>query len=424
MRSLARSVPLAALTILAACALIIPACADGSNEQPPSGTAGATQDSGDGATSDGNNHDVSTTPDAKDASPDAHDVSSEVQSENDSSVDAPAEGQTEAQTEAQAEDAPPMDTSTDAVLADALADAAMANTCLGDPPSGGPDPLPWPVYAGTCPTFVPAPANNSLVSSGANREFKIALPASMSATEKLPVVFVWHWLGGSAEDAYSALELQAAVDKHRFIAVIPNNKGDLLLKWPFSILDSQGRVDEEFQFFDDMLGCVALAYPNVLRHCVSSLGVSAGALFTDQLAAARANRLASFVSVSGGVGTTARPWGKPARKLPGIVLWGGPNDDYQGLYDFNKGSLDLEDALVGQGNFFVECVHNCGHAVPPFEAPSGGTRYDVFWSFVFDHPFWLAPGSSTYKGGLPAVFPSWCGVGKGGAVPRADGSPC
>lgn len=353
--------------------------------------------------------------DANDSSQDGSDAGKDASSEIEPPIDAPVDAPADAPQEAEEQDAQPQD---------GAAEASAGNTCLDDPPPGSPTPAPWPVYAGTCPTLAAAPANNTLQSSGASREFMVVLPAGMTSSEKLPVVFVWHWLGGSASDAFGELQLQAAVDLHRFIAVVPDNKGDLVLKWPFSILDSQGRVDEEFQFFDDMLGCVAATYPNVLRHCVSSLGVSAGALFTDQLAAARANRLASFVSVSGGVGTTARPWGKPAHRLPGFVLWGGANDDYQGLYDFNKGSLDLEAALVGQGNFFVECIHNCGHAVPPFEAPPGGTKFDVFWQFVFDHPFWLGTGESPFKTGLPPIYPTWCGPGKGGAVPRPDGSPC
>jgi predicted esterase len=264
-----------------------------------------------------------------------------------------------------------------------------------------------------------------LESSGTIREFIVVKPSSVAPSEKLPVVFVWHWLGGSADDAFEKLFLQEAAELHRLVMVVPKAKGDLLFRWPFLFSDSQGRIDEELKFFEDMLACVAAAYPQAVRQCVASVGVSAGALFSDQLAGSRANRIASFVSLSGGVGTTARPWPKPSRRLPGVVLWGGPTDDYQGLYDFHKGSLALEDALVGQGNFFVECVHNCGHDVPPFDAPPGGTRFDAVWRFILDHPFWVAPGTSPYLGTpLPEPFPDWCGQGKGGAVPRAEGSPC
>ena len=63
---------------------------------------------------------------------------------------------------------------------------------------------------------------------------------------------------------------------------------NLNTKWPFDITQSQTRMDEEFLFFDDMLACVEAQY-HINTSCVSTVGVSAGALFTDQLAQARSN---------------------------------------------------------------------------------------------------------------------------------------
>jgi hypothetical protein len=121
---------------------------------------------------------------------------------------------------------------------------------------------------------------------------------------------------------------------------------------------------------------------------VSSIGVSAGALFTDQLAQARSNRLASFISLSGGVGDTIiKPWtGTGTHKLPAVVLWGGDgppnmdgNKDILGCagigMDFSVASRDLEAGLEQDGHFFVECKHNCGHVEPPLEAPPGESKY-------------------------------------------------
>jgi hypothetical protein len=122
---------------------------------------------------------------------------------------------------------------------------------------------------------------------------------------------------------------------------------------------------------------------------------------------------------SGGLPTCLKPWTKPAQDLPSIVLWGGMCD--QGVViDFEPASQNLEDALTAEGSFFVECVHNCEHAQPPFDAPAGLTVYASFWDFVYAHPKWLHPGQSPYKtNGLPSSFPSWCSVrGKGTAVER------
>jgi hypothetical protein len=94
------------------------------------------------------------------------------------------------------------------------------------------------------------------------------------------------------------------------------------------------------------------------------------------------------------------------------------------LEHFDVASGLLEDALAKEGHFIIECVHNCGHAIPPFDVPPGGSKLDFVWGFLLDHPYWLAPGTSIYQRAWPSIAPSWCGIGKGSAVPRPEGSAC
>jgi predicted esterase len=256
----------------------------------------------------------------------------------------------------------------------------------------------------------------------------LVLPKDLAATEQPPLIFLWHWLGGDAQDFLQKGEIQAAVDSQRFIAVMPEKKGDLLFVWPVEIIQSQARVDEELKFFDDMLACVS-AQMGIDKNCVSSGGVSAGALWTDQLAAYRSEYLASFLSLSGGVGGVIRAWGNPQRKLPGMVLWGGPTDTCGGLLSFNTLSANLEKELEAGDHFFLECVHNCGHSEPPMVGAAGFSKYQALWQFATDHPFWLPKGESPYlKHGVPKAMPEWCGIGKGSATPKTgactDPSQC
>lgn len=290
--------------------------------------------------------------------------------------------------------------------------------CHAATPSGRISAPPPPAYYGTCPSF--APGRNVIRSTYGDRSFLLVLPSALNADEKLPLVFLWHWLGGSANSFLIKAEVQAAVDTQRFAAVIPETKGDLLLKWPFSVLDSDQRLEEEFRFFDDLLACVSSQSSFAInRDCVSSIGVSAGALFTGQLAGARSQYLASALSLSGGVGDAIRPWRNPARRLPLMVLWGGDLDHCVALQDFVSTSQQLEQALANQGNFFLECIHNCGHSAPPFETPPGLSYFASIWQFVFDHPYWLQAGESPYRErGIPATLPAWCGIGQGSATPR------
>lgn len=311
--------------------------------------------------------------------------------------------------------------------------------CSAPPPAGAPMPPAPPSYSGgTCPTLVPG--LNTITSHGETRQFLLVLPTTTLAPgERLPVLFLWYWIAGTATGFLQKGDVQAAADEQHFIGVIPVDKGarvpgiDLDTRWPFDITQSPGRMNDEFEFFDDMLSCVSAQQP-VNASCVSSIGVSAGALFTDQLAQARSQYLASFVSLSGGVGATIiKPWLGAQRKLPALVLWGGDGPPAQdgvkdilgcaGIgMDFSVASRELEAGLVEDGHFLIECRHNCGHVEPPLEAQLGSTKYGSMWSFALDHPYWLPAGTSPYQtDGLVEGMPSWCSIGAGTSVPRMGG---
>jgi hypothetical protein len=323
----------------------------------------------------------------------------------------------------------------DALPADDVISSPGRLACNVDPPAGAPEAAPFPMFAGTCPTLVAAaqavdggkPASNTITSSGNARQFLLAVPSNLAPGEKLPIVFMWHWLKGTGAEFYKIGDVQNAVDQQRFLAVMPQAKGDILWEWPFAVSDGDARLAEEVQFFDDMLACVAAAFPTANRNCVSSAGVSAGALFTDQLGSIRADHLSSILSMSGGVGGVVRSWGNPPHALPALVLWGGPNDSC-GPLNFQTASQSLETALDADGDFIVECIHNCGHSQPPVTPAPGQSTYSAMWSFLFDHPYWLGPGQSPYlTTGLPSDYPSWCAVGSHRAAVRSgacSGSSC
>lgn len=295
--------------------------------------------------------------------------------------------------------------------------------CFTDPPKGATLAPAPPKYKGTCPMMIPATMGaNTIMSSGNARNFLLAVPKNLDPKEKLPVIFLWHWLGGSANGFYTKGDVQKAVDQQRFLAVMPDNKkvngnSDLLWKWPFAVSDPQGRVDEEVRFFDDMYACVAAQF-NINKECVATGGVSAGALWTDQLVQLRNDVFSSGISLSGGTGGLVKAWNHPPRRVPMVVLWGGPSDFCVAI-NFQDASRDLEKGLKADGSFVVECQHNCGHGVPPIEPPQGLSTFSSIWQFAFDHPYWLGTGDSPYKKtGLPTEYPPWCAIGAGQATPR------
>ncbi len=309
--------------------------------------------------------------------------------------------------------------------------------CQGEPPAGAPQPAIPPAPAAGCPTLVPG--SNTIQTADGPREFLLVVPEATDPGEKLPILFMWHWLGGSANSFLEKGDVQTAANDQHFIAVLPVSKGATIFgtsfntRWPFDITQSSSRMDEEFEFFDNMLACVQQQF-EVNSSCVSSVGVSAGALFNAQLAQARSNMLASFVSLSGGTSANwIKGWDGAARKLPAVVLWGGDgspemdgNKDILGCFgigmDFSVASRSLEEGLADDGHFFVECRHNCGHVEPPLTPPAGQSKYAGMWEFALDHPFWLPAGTSPYTtDGLPSGMPEWCAIGAGNSEPRSGG---
>ncbi len=301
---------------------------------------------------------------------------------------------------------------------------------MAPPPGAQAPPPPQPYSGGTCPML--APGKNSITSNGNAREFLLIMPEDYdpAVDQNLPVLFMWHWLQGSANSFLEKGEVQQAANDKRFIAVLPEKKGDvgfpvplipLDLVWPYDVAQTEARMEEEFGFFDDMLSCVAEQF-SVNLSCVSSAGVSAGALWMGQLIWGRGDYLSSVLSLSGGTGGQ---WIKPYRpslhKMPVLALWGGPTDVCGVIIQFEPMTKDLEANLTMDGHFLIECQHNCGHGVPPITPPPGLSRFDGLWSFAFDHPYWLSDGDSPYlTDGFPPGVPEWCAIGMNNAVPRTD----
>ena len=287
--------------------------------------------------------------------------------------------------------------------------------CWESAPDGAEQAAPVPAYSGgDCPNLIPG--FNTISSMGNGREFIVVQPTDLQPDEILPVSILWHWLGGDAEAFLEQGDVQTAVDEFRFVALIPEEKGDLLFRWPFSAIDSDARMQEEFVFFDDMLACANETF-NIEPNCVTSVGVSAGALWTAQLAAGRGEHLSSIVSLSGGTGGLVKPWMGSVHKMPAFVLWGGPMDTCVAI-NFEDTSQDLQAGLEGDGHAIIECIHNCQHGVPPFEQPDRTTAFAPMWKFLLDHPYWLEDGETTWEAGFPENTPVWCDVGVGSATIR------
>ncbi|MCG3174539.1 MAG: hypothetical protein GMKNLPBB_02784 [Myxococcota bacterium] len=318
-------------------------------------------------------------------------------------------------------------------------------SCASPVPEGAPKPPPFKPYSGTCPVFKnnfadpkwnpaggydkqglweiePAGNINTILSAGNNRQFYLVYPPDWDGKTPLPVVWGWHWLAAKAKSFLRDAEIMWAVKTHRFIAVIPEAlkkaNGDRLYTantWPFppavttsKPADPGGQTGPEadIKFFDDTLYCLSQQFA-VNNQCVSTVGVSAGALWSAYLATQRGEYLASVLSLSGGYSDTFPKWQPQTHKYHTLVLWGGCTD--RCILDMTKMSMRYQEALVKDGHFTVECVHPCQHGVPPvprLDNDQNMPKFELLWSFILNHPYWVPPNRSPFRKGLPKAFPT------------------
>ncbi len=248
----------------------------------------------------------------------------------------------------------------------------------------GPGPI-APVYSGVCPDFTEG-RNQNFMSGGASREFLLELPAQPTGA---PVIFLWHWLGGSAQQIMTGLGGSGLADTNEVIIIAPDSFQSQF-EWRFT----QGPANNiDIQLFEDLLACLSEQFSVDLNR-IHSTGHSAGGLWTSYLTMHESQYLASTVVFSGG--SDQASYVTPSRQLPVLVVWGGPTDTFSG-FNFETSSQLFSQLLRNDGHFVAHCVHAGGHVPPPNAA---SLLIDWFQA----HPYNL--GNEPYAGGLPAVYPA------------------
>lgn len=284
-----------------------------------------------------------------------------------------------------------------------------------DPAMQG-SPPPPPAFAGTCPTIKRYDAAaggdpvNHIQSVSGDRTFYVVAPDNPCPDEKFPLIFLWHWIGGSGKDWLSFVT-QDLVNEYRFVAVMADGTRQPF-KWAFTVLDALV-VEQDLKLFDDLFACITQQY-DINLGCVTSLGVSAGGLFNSQVIQSRGKWLSSAIVISGGTGAVVLPWVGSQHKMPVIAFWGGPKDNLAG-FSFDVLMKDMEAGLQRDGHYFIECVHDCGHAPPLLMPPAGGkSPLAPLFEFLLNHPYGLPDGA----GMMPADIPPFCNdKGMGSAPP-------
>lgn len=276
--------------------------------------------------------------------------------------------------------------------AGALADSGSTPKDSGATDSGGP-PLndasapgkpvvPTPV--GACPTFQAGTVTFN-PAAGA-RTVRLYLNPS-TPSKRGPLVLYWYATYGSPAQATQALGTAlATIESLGGIVAAPADNGTGQFPW----IDN---VAAHMLLADEIVGCAAAA--NIDTTHIHSLGFSAGALMTTQLAFGRSSYLASVATYSGGLTSANAPaWQDPSNRLAALVLTGGTSDNVFNT-DFRQASLDFQAKLKGDGHSALYCDHGGGHTIPLAYTAAVG-------QFFLDHPFGTNP--SPYIGALPPAL--------------------
>jgi poly(3-hydroxybutyrate) depolymerase len=213
------------------------------------------------------------------------------------------------------------------------------------------------VTNGTCPDLSTA---GTIVwqSNGNQRSVITVYPAEM--TDNMPLVFVWHPLGGNAAMMVNYLQLQRFADQHQVIMVVPDLR-EGAQTWGF-----YGNPSDDLAVYDDMRTCMS-EQQNIDLYKVSTTGMSAGGLWSTYLVMHRADSLATALIMSGGTDPLTLPYKTPTQNIPVLVTWGGTNDTWgQGSYlvEFEKTTMNFRENLTNDGHYVVGCNHGRGHTIP------------------------------------------------------------
>ena len=242
---------------------------------------------------------------------------------------------------------------------------------------------------------------NVVKSGEIERTFQLLLPGDATPTEALPLVFLFHGVGGSSKGILDETQFASLHKSNKFILVVPDSATidgkKLTTDWYYAGLqfDTDNR---DLVFFDDMVTCVSKAMPVDAKR-IYVTGMSGGGLMSTFAAVHRSKVIAAAAPFSGGYLHT---FPKNIEKLPVLVTWGGPTDAAY-KQNFDLLAKNLIGNLVAGGHFTAQCEHTTGHKWPL-------AMNDAAWAFLSGHT--LGSDAKPFAAGLSKAFPAYCKLSK------------
>lgn len=255
------------------------------------------------------------------------------------------------------------------------------------------------IYTGIdkCPVLLAG--DNTVTSAERTRQFQVFLPKDVTDPTGLPLVLLFHGVGGEPGTMVEDSGLLAEQAKKPFVLVAPRSErgsnGKALLKTDWYYGKTAFDMDNpDLVFFDDVVKCAAGQFKTDAKR-VYVTGMSGGGLISAFIGVNRPKVVAAAAPFSGGY-LHALP--AVAGKVPFVVSWGGPNDTaYEQNFDAMAKKLTAD--LLAAGHLVIACDHGLKHIWP-----KEGGAYAA--AFLLGHK--LGEASPFATAGLGAEWPSYC----------------
>lgn len=261
-------------------------------------------------------------------------------------------------------------------------------------------PAPKAYSGGTCPTF--EAGKNYILTDKRNRSFEMWLPPHPNNPG---LVFVWHGNGDTPKNIGLYFLADQISAQENVIVVSPANCCtdsfddccDISTTWN---MGEYSNTQADLTMFDDILACVEQQY-DIDNKRVYTTGFSAGSLWSTFLVVNRGEYFAAAAIFSGGTGLVV-DYQTPGSRLPVLLSWGGVQDTYMGVVNFDTMMNDFSAKLRADGHFVVECDHGLGHTIP-----YGGPTWS--YEFILSHT-WGDEAHVLESSGLTGGFPAYCTI--------------
>lgn len=167
------------------------------------------------------------------------------------------------------------------------------------------------------------------------RSYNVYAPKSIPADKKVPLLFVFHGGGGTAERMEKSLRFNELADRDNFIVVYPQGIGN---NWndgrETDVLKAQKEKVDDLAFIRKLLDAIAKDY-KIDEKRIYATGASNGGIFSHYIGVNLSDKFAAIAPVIGGIAEPVSRNFKPESPVSVFIIQG--TDDK--LVPYNGGNV-------------------------------------------------------------------------------------